>query len=253
MSPPKAEVRLHFTQEDKEKAGWISPAYTISRPVMLDVNTLSDNRCVALFPYAFETEAYRVLRTQVLRLAEEKGCNTIMITSALPGEGKTLTAINMAFTFAKLFSRTVLLVDGDLRQQAIHKRLGFASDRGLADYLVDNVPMREIITWPGIDKLTLISGGRHMHETTELLGSAKMAELVQEMKTRYTDRFIFFDMPPILSSADALTFLPLVDLVIMVVQAGATQANDIKKALEMIPQEKVAGFVLNRYHTPNRG
>jgi protein-tyrosine kinase len=244
------ELKQDFSQEDKERAGWVSPAYTKSRTVKLDMNTLANNRCVAIFPYARETEVYKVLRTQVLRYTKEKGGNTIMITSALPEEGKTLTAINLSFTFAKLFEQTVLLVDGDLRQQDIHKRLGFESDRGLADYLVDSWPVPEIITWPGIDKLTLISGGRLIHESTELLGSTRMRELVHDMKTRYPDRYVFFDVPPILSSADALAFVPLVDYIIMVVRAGTTSTNDVKKALELIPQDKVIGFVLNRYNVP---
>ena len=248
--PLVTKMKQDFSQEDKERAGWVSPAYTKSRTVKLDMNTLADNRCVAIFPYAKETEVYKVLRTQVLRYTKEKGGNTIMITSALPEEGKTLTSINLAFTFAKLFEQTVLLVDGDLRQQDVHKRLGFESDRGLADYLVDNRPVPEIITWPGIDKLTLISGGRLIHESTELLGSTRMKDLVQDMKTRYPDRYVFFDVPPILSSADALAFVPLVDYIIMVVQAGTTSTNDVKKALELIPQDKVIGFVLNRYNTP---
>ena len=117
---------------------------------------------------------------------------------------------------------------------------------------MDSIPVPEIITWPGIDKLTLISGGRLMHESTELLGLTKMIELVQEMKARYPDRYVFFDVPPILSSADALAFVPLVDYVVMVVQAGITPVSDVRKALELIPQEKVAGFVLNRYNTPKR-
>jgi protein-tyrosine kinase len=244
------ELKQDFSQEDKERAGWVSPAYTKSRTVKLDMNTLANNRCVAIFPYARETEVYKVLRTQVLRYTKEKGGNTIMITSALPEEGKTLTAINLSFTFAKLFEQTVLLVDGDLRQQDIHKRLGFESDRGLADYLVDSRPVPEIITWPGIDKLTLISGGRLIHESTELLGSTRMRDLVHDMKTRYPDRYVFFDAPPILSSADALAFVPLVDYIIMVVRAGTTSTNDVKKALELIPQDKVIGFVLNRYNVP---
>jgi protein-tyrosine kinase len=247
--PLVTKMKQDFSQEDKEKAGWVSPAYTQSRTVKLDMNTLVDNRCVAIFPYAKETEVYKVLRTQVLRYTKEKGGNTIMITSALPEEGKTLTSINLAFTFAKLFEQTVLLVDGDLRQQDVHKRLGFESDRGLADYLVDNRPVPEIITWPGIDKLTLISGGRLIHESTELLGSTRMKDLVQDMKTRYPDRYVFFDVPPILSSADALAFAPLVDYIIMVVRAGTTSTNDVKKALELIPQDKVIGFVLNRHDT----
>ena len=248
--PLELKVRQDFTQEEKEKAGWTSPNYSKSKTIKLNMNTLADNRCVAIFPYARETEVYKVLRTKILQHTKEKGGNTIMITSALPGEGKTLTAINLSFTFAKLFNQTVLLVDGDLRQQGIHKQLGFVSDRGLIDHLVDDRPVSEIITWPGIDKLTLISGGRLIHENTELLGSTKMAGLVQEMKTRYPDRYVFFDAPPILSRADTLALVPLVDYIIIVVQTGKTPISDVKKALELIPQEKVIGFVLNRYNAP---
>jgi len=247
--PHETEMQEDFTQEEKEKAGWTSPNYSKSRTVKLNMGTLANNRCVAIFPYARETDVYKVLRSQILRLTKEKGGNTIMITSALPGEGKTLTAINLSFTFAKLFDQTVLLVDGDLRRQGIHKYLGFESDRGLADYLVDKRPVSDIITWPGIDKLTVISGGKSIQESTELLGTSRMIDLVREMKTRYPDRYVFFDVPPILSRADTLAFVPLVDYIIIVVRAGTTPMNDVKKALELIPQEKVLGFVLNRYKT----
>ncbi len=249
---PEAD-QYDFSRIDKEKAGWVSPSYSKSRMVKLNMSALSDNRCVAVFPYSREAELYKVLRTQVLRRTKEKGGNTVMITSALPKEGKTLTTVNLAFTFAKLFEQTVLLVDGDLRQQGIHKSLGFQSDRGLIDYLVDSRPVSEIIVWPGIDKLTLISGGRLIHESTELLGSTRMADLVYEMKTRYPDRYVFFDVPPILTGADALAFVPLVDHVIVVVEAGRTSMQDVKKALELIPQDKVIGFVLNRQNYPVHG
>jgi len=248
--PTQEALSSDFTRAEKQQAGFVSPNYTTSKTVKLDMRTLADNRCVAIFPYAKETEVYKVLRTQILRYTKEKGGNTFMITSAQPGEGKTLTAINLAFTFAKLFEQTVLLVDGDLRQQSIHKQLGFESDKGLGDYLVDNRPVSEIITWPSVDKLTLISGGRLIHESTELLGSTRMADLVREMKDRYPDRYVFIDVPPILSSADALAFVPLVDYIIMVVRAGVTSVNDVKKATELISQDKVIGFVLNRYNSP---
>lgn len=242
-------IYVDFTQVERETAGWVSPHYSISRTVKLDMNTLADNRCVSIFPYSREAEVYKVLRTQILRYTKETGGNTIMITSALPGEGKTTTAINLSFAFSKLFDQTVLLVDGDLRKQDIHRHLAFESDKGLSDYLLDDCPLSDLIIWPGIDKLTLISGGRLIHESTELLGSVRMAELVHEMKTRYPDRYVFFDTPPILNGADALAFVPLVDHIIIVVQAGVTQEDDVKRSLELIPQEKVAGFVLNRYRT----
>jgi non-specific protein-tyrosine kinase len=169
-----------------------------------------------------------------------------MVTSALPGEGKTLAAINLAFTLAREFQHTVLLVDGDLRKQSVHKYLGCAGEKGLVDYLADGVPVSELITWPGIEKMTVISGGRSFQESAEILGSPRMKELVSDMKSRYPERYILFDVPPILTAADALSFAPLVDRVIVVVQAGKTSRDDVKKALQFLPKEKILGLVLNR-------
>ena len=243
-------VEYVITQEEKEKAGWVSPAYTQSKSIKLNLNVLADNRCVAFFPQMSESEMYKVLRTQILHYTKAKLGNTIMITSALPGEGKTLTAINLSLTFAKQFDQTVLLIDCDLRKQHIHKTLGFESDRGIINFLIEDQPVSDLINWPGIDKLTIISGGPLIHESTELLGSPKTKDLLREMKTRYSDRYIFFDVPPILSDADAIAFAPLVDYVIIVIHSGVTSIDDVKKALDLIPKEKVIGFVLNRHHLP---
>jgi non-specific protein-tyrosine kinase len=250
---PQDQNRYFVTQEDKEKAGWVSPLYSVSRSISLNSQTLADNRCVAILPNAQETEHYKVLRTQIMQVAKEKGGNTIMITSANPGEGKTLTAVNLAFTLSKQFDQTVLLVDCDLRQQGVHKLLGYEGNEGLIDYLVDNKPLSGIITWPGIDKLTCISGGRLVFESTELLGSLRMKDLVHDMKTRYQDRFVFFDVPPVLGGADAIVFAPYVDFIIMVVESGKTSAKDVKKAIDLLPKEKVIGFVLNRHCVPTKG
>ena len=231
---------------DKEKAGWISPTYSESRSVHLDPWFIARNRCMAYLDNVPESEAFRVLRTQVLQRTTGSGSNTIMITSALPGEGKTLTAINLAFMFAREFQHTVLLVDGDLRKQSVHKYLGCEGEKGLIDYLADGTPVSELISWPGIEKMTIISGGRPYQESAEILGSPRMKELVSDMKARYPDRYVIFDVPPILTGADVLAFAPLVDQVVVVVQAGKTSLDDIRKALRFLPKEKILGFVLNR-------
>jgi non-specific protein-tyrosine kinase len=232
--------------EDKERLGWNSPRYNISRSVQLSPATMTSNRCVGFFQDASEVESYRLLRTQVLHRIKSRGGNTLMVSSSVPGEGKTLTAINLAFTFAKEFKQTVLLVDCDLRKQRIHEYLGYASDTGLIDYLLDDKPVSDLITWPGIEKLTIISGGRTTTGSSELLGSPRMKELVEDMKARYPDRIIIFDVPPILSAADALAFAPIVDHVMIVVRAGNTPMPEVKKSLQLLPQEKVIGLVLNR-------
>jgi non-specific protein-tyrosine kinase len=224
----------------------MSPTYTMSRGVRLDPETLVENRCVAFFPNAPELEPYRVLRTRILQAAEKKGGNTVMITSALPREGKTVTAINLALTFSKTYLQTAMLVDCDLRQQRVHEVLGFKSGLGLGDYLTDGCSVSDMIVWPGVEKLTLISGGKRVSESSELLGSPAMKALVEDMKNRYPNRYIFFDLPPLLAGADALAFAPLVDHILFVVRADVTPLPEVQKALEMLPKEKVIGLVLNR-------
>lgn len=242
----KADIQT-ISREDRAKAGWTSPVYTMSRKVRLDMKTLANNRCTAVFPCTAETEIYKVLRTRILDCTKKNRSNTIMVTSALPREGKTLTAINLSFAFAKLFEQTVLLVDGDLRQQDVHKYLGYESDRGLVDYLLDRMPLSEIMTWPGIDKITLISGGRLVRESTELLITSRMWELASEMKDRYPDRYIIFDVPPVLTSADAMNFAQMVDGILVVVQADKTNVDDVNAAISLLPTEKIIGTVLNKF------
>ncbi len=232
--------------EDDQRLGWNSPTYSQSEAVHLDPDALIANRCLCIDPDSPVMEHYKLLRTQILQRTRPKGWNTVMITSPNPGDGKTTTAINLALTFAREFSNTVLLVDADLKQQAVHKKLGYNSQAGLSDYLVYDTPMNDLITWPGIEKLTIISGGSTIGNSTELLGSTRMKELVHEMKTRYDDRYVFFDVPPLINVADAVAFAPIVDAILMVVSEGRTPNNDIKAALQMIPQEKFLGFVMNR-------
>ena len=231
---------------DPVRASRILPTYNVSRGVQLDPEKMVENRCVAFFPDAPELEPYRVLRTRILQAAEKKGGNTVMITSALPREGKTVTAINLALTFSKTYLQTAMLVDCDLRQQRVHEVLGFESGLGLGDYLTDGCPVSDMIIWPGVEKLTLISGGKTVSESSELLGSPAMKALVEDMKNRYLNRYIFFDLPPVLAGADALAFAPLVDHILFVVRADVTPLPEVQKALEMLPKEKVIGLVLNR-------
>lgn len=233
-------------QNNMRDKSWQSPVYTKASQVLFDQGTLVESKCVCINHGAPEVDNYKVLRAQIMQRTKEKGWNTLMVTSAQPGEGKTLTAINLAITFAKEFNQTVLLVDCDLKKQDIHKRFGYQSDKGLGDFLLNDCALNDIISWPGIEKMTLISGGQTIQDTTELLGSPQMKNLIAEMKERYADRYVIFDLPSLFEGADAITFAPLVDGILMVTQAGRNSAKEINKAVELIPQEKLLGFVLNR-------
>jgi len=238
---------LETAGSDRLKSGWFSPQYTISPMVTLNPATMKANRCIALDSQAPELDAYRILRTQILQKTRETGGNTIMITSAVPGEGKTVTAINLSITLAREFQQTVLLMDCDLRNQMVHRYMGYESKGGVIDYLLNDRPMSELITWPGVEKLTVVSGGRKMTESSELLGSLRMRELVEDLRTRYPSRYVIFDMPAILDGADALAFVPLVDHVVLTVREGLTSIQDVKRSIELLPPGKLLGLVINRH------
>ena len=168
MTEQVAEVAVVEREEPRAepgKPGWVSPRYRVSREVRLDPAVLEKNRVVAYNTASPEIEAYRVLRTRILHRTRGDGGATVMITSALSGEGKTVTAVNLALTFAKAFSQTALLVDADLKRQQVHQVMGFESDKGLGDYLQDGCDVSELIVWPGIEKLTVISGGKRIEES----------------------------------------------------------------------------------------
>jgi non-specific protein-tyrosine kinase len=140
-----------------------------------------------------------------------------------------------------------MLVDADLRMQSVQKYLGYRHHLGLIDYLQSKAAVEDIITWPGIEKLTIISGDRVMPDSSEIMSSPRMQAIVGELKDRYADRYIIFDAPPILGVADTLAFAPLVDGIIIVVAAGVTTGQRLNEAIELLPKDKIAGFVLNRF------
>ena len=244
---PEIQFPLMVRPSDVEKMGYVSPVYSLSRSVQLNPRVMLANRCVAFLPDSPEVEFYRQLRTRILQLSGGDGGATVMVTSALPGEGKTLTSINLALTFAREFKQTALLVDCDLRQQQVHGMMGFPSERGLVDYLIHDCPITELFVWPGVEKLSVISGGRTVRDSCELLGSPGMKDLVLDMKHRYPERFVFFDVPSVLTSADAVAFAPLVDYILVVAKAGETSLADIRRAVQLLPPQKVLGLVMNQH------
>jgi non-specific protein-tyrosine kinase len=225
---------------------WQPPVYRDSIQAQLDPQRVCANRFVCIDPTVPVLDFYKVLRTKIQQTARPQGWNAVMITSPCEADGKTTTTVNLALTFSNTYNQTVLLVDCDLRRQNIYSVLGIESDAGLVDYLADSKPLKDFIIWPGIQNLTLISGGRSVQNSAELLSSNRMKTLVEEMKNRYSDRCVLFDTPPVLCGADTLALAPLMDCIVMVVAEGQTSMRDVKKAVEMLPREKLLGFVVNR-------
>lgn len=228
-----------------EDEDWRPPTYTESARVEIDERTLAANRCVCYRSDSPELEHYKVLRTRIQHIARERRWNALMITSPRDAHGKSLIAVNLALTFAKAFNQTVMLVDGDLRRQQVHRLFGYDRGVGLVDYLIDRRPLEELITWPAIaGHLTVISGGRRVLNSAELLGSARMRGLVAELKSRYDDRMLLFDAAPVLEGADAIALAALVDGIVIVVADGQTGMQEVKHAIARLPREKLIGYTL---------
>ena len=229
-------------QQDSGETG-VSQTQTIT----VDDAVLRENRIVTgLEPGPF-TDANNLLRTQVLQRFKENNWNVLAVTSPGEGEGKTLTAINLAISIAREVDYTVLLVDANLRHPWMLEQLGLAHRKGLSDYLTDDAPIAELLIKPSrVEHLVILPGGRPLINSAEMLNSPKMAQLVKDMKSRYHSRIIIFDLPPVLSSADALAFSPYVDAALLVVEEGATQKQEIEHAVELLSSTNIIGTVLNK-------
>ena len=231
----------------------IDVTYTNTKVLDIDHRIFKKNRILSLFQETEATDQINVLRTQVLNKLKEIGGNSLLVTSANPGEGKTFTSINLAVSITKELDRTVLLVDTDLRNPALH-HYDFANDffgvkisEGLSSYLLGEVEIPDLLLNPGIDKLTILPGGRSLPNSAELLGSARMEELVIEMKSRYRgDRVIIFDTPALLTCIDPLVFSHLIDGILVVVEVEKTTPGDLKRVMELLKDKPVVGTVLNK-------
>jgi len=221
-------------------------SYTHSKIVKVPEETLKRNRLEAYFDDSPAAEHYKVLKTQLLQMTREKGLNTLLVTSAEDNVGKSLTAANLAISLAKELEHTVLLVDADLKKPSLHKLFELAPPGSLSDALHGNGHLAGRLVNPGINKLTMLLGNQTFAGSAEIMGSPAMRNLITEMKTRYEDRYIIFDAPPVLGTADALILSKYVDGVILVVAHDQSQGEAVYKAMELLKETNVIGTVLNK-------
>ena len=191
------------------------------------------------------SEEYRRLKSMVLRETKANFLNTIMMTSSVASEGKSLTSINLAVTLAQEIDHSIILVDADMRKPMIHEYLGINNKYGLSDYLTRNIDISEVLVRTGIGNLVVIPAGNIVENPVELLSSDKMKNLIKELKQRYADRYVIIDTPPVLSCAEGLTIGSYVDGIVFVVEEGHAQKKSIDDALNMIKGFNILGVVFN--------
>lgn len=213
-----------------------------------------DQHVVAYFDSASPvSEQYRILRTNLQALDKSNPPKVLAITSAIHGEGKTITSINLAITFAHdLNKKSILLVDADLRRGTLTKNLGLNADKGLSDVLSDGAIVEETLLSIGIDNLHILPSGKKPYNPAELLGSNRMKEVIAEVKKKYD--YVIFDCPPAVPITDASVLGAQCDGALMILQAGRTQRGIISHAQDLLQaaRVKILGFVITNieYHIP---
>ncbi len=214
------------------------PAQTISidNPLLVAVRE----------PNSPAAEEYRKLKSSLVKLTKsDEFHNTIIVTSAVAGEGKTLTSINLALSLAQEFDHTVLLIDADLRRPSVHRYLGIKAERGLSDCLLDGVNPGEVLINTGIGKLVVLPAGKEVRNPVELFTSQRLSSLLMEIKHRYPDRYIVIDTPPVLPFAETRHLSRLVDGTIFVVKEAEASVQGVTEALEALREGNVLGIVYN--------
>ena len=189
------------------------------------------------------TEQYRRLAGRLYIAQAEHGTRVVMVTSAMPGEGKTLTSTNVALTLAESYKRQVLLIDADLRRPWVHEMFQVPNLSGLNDGLRSaedhKIPLLRLT-----DNLSILTAGRPDRDPMSVLSSDRMRRVLQEASTRFD--WVIIDTPPVALLTDAHLLASLVDAVVLVVQAGKTPLSAINKAVEAVGRERILGIVLNR-------
>lgn len=226
-----------------------------SRRVELDIARLTASGFVtADNPSSQLAEEFRAIKRPLLSNASGKEGtapvtrgNLIMVTSATPGEGKTFTSINLALSIAMELDSRVLLVDADVRRPSVLERLGVPAEPGLMDALEDlNRPLSDLLLQTNVEKLSLMPAGTPHGHATEYLSSERMRRLLDDMRTRYSDRILIFDTPPLLPSTESRALATLMGQVVLVVAEGVTSRANVAEALAALASCPVVLPLLNK-------
>lgn len=227
------------------------------QPITLDRAVLDENHILPQVADPVALRAYKILRTRLLRRLEANQWHSFAVTGATAGEGKTLTAINLAMALAQDSNTWVFLVDLDLQRPKVADYLGLNNslgERGLTDFLLGDASFEQITYSPGsAERLAVIPNFQAVANASDLLTSPRMDELVRALEAETPRRIVIFDMPPVLLSDDVLAFAPQVDGMLLVVAEGTTSRDALRGAKELLQEMNLLGVVLNRSEAQQDG
>jgi len=220
--------------------------YTNTKVIKVPKRVQKENHLISSLDSGPELDAYKILRTNVLKVMKANNWSSLAVTSSRPGEGKSLTAINLAICIAKEVNHTVLLVDLDLRSPSIHKFFGYYPQQGISEVITNNVPVEDILINPGIERLVVLPGNKEVINSSEAFSTPDFVKMIAEIKSRYANRYVIFDLPPVLGMDDALVFSEFVDAYLLVIENGKTKEEELKRVYDILGSTNVIGTVLNK-------
>ena len=206
-----------------------------------------DPRMIVYYePRSKEAEQFRILRARLRKFAQDKQHEILLVLGTCPQEGKSFIASNLAISIAQAGTSPVLLLDGDLRKPTLHKLFGLTAARGLTDYLTGNATFEEVIYTTEVNGLQVIPAGDIPHNPAELIASARMQLLLNDIKTNFSTCWLIIDSPPVISTPEPAILIEHADGFIYVIQADKTDKKLVKDALSKIDNNKLLGVVFNR-------
>lgn len=192
-------------------------------------------------------ESIRMLRTKIFYPDEGELPRSILVTSAIPGEGKSFVCANLAISIAQGIEKEALIVECDMRKPNLTKLFGLENSRGLVDFLQSGTPLEQLIQQTSMPKLTLLSSGKPPKNPAELIDTIKMTNLIETLENQHPDRMIIFDSPPMQSASETDILAKRVDKVVLVIRWGFARREHVKQLVDMIGREKILGVVFNAF------
>ncbi len=228
-----------------DQSEWVKDARTQLKQFTLDPDILERNRIQLPNSDSDMVQPYKILRTRLLQIIRQKQWSKIGVVSPSKLDGKTTVAINLAMSIANGLNDKITLLDLDLLNPSIAKYLGYESDSGVEHFFLDNLPLDDILITPGVDGLAIAPALSAMKDSSEFLATSLGQNILEQASRVFDDNLVLVDLPPLLVSDDAISVIPHLDAIIIVIREGHTKRRDIEKSLELVQGRNIAGVVLN--------
>ena len=198
-------------------------------------------------------ESIRMLRSKIFHPESGTPPRSILVTSAIPGEGKSFLCANLGVSIAQGIEKQALLIECDLRRPCLSKMLGMSNSRGLVDYLQSGTPIEQLTQQTSMPKLSILASGKPPKNPAELLDTKKMTSLIEELENQNPDRLIIFDSPPMQAASETDVLAKKVDKIILVIRWGFARREHAKQLVEMLGHDKILGVVFNAFEMSRLG